>query len=449
VADGKLTPLKISRIKEPGRYGDGRRLYLGVNRSASGEITKNWIYRYHTKVPRKKDGVVRGLVREMGLGPFPAVTLAEARSGSEIVKWCRDYCDKLRSQNIDPIEARKAERAQKAVESAKAVSFKQATERYIKLNRDAWKSKKHAAQWETTLQQYVYPTLGHLPVQAIDTSLVLKALEPIWKTVPETASRVRGRIETVLAAATAREERAGDNPARWKGHLDHHLPKQSKIRKKKKQPALPYAELAAFMAALRAEEGIAARALEFMILTAARSGETRNAVWSQIDLDAKVWTCPPEIMKAGKEHRVPLCTRAIAILEEMAALREDRSGLVFPGANPQRPLADRTITAVIRRMNAKNAAAGRAKWIDPKQGNREVVPHGFRSSFRDWAGDRTNFSSDLVEFALAHALEDETEAAYRRSDMLEKRRKLMTAWSEFVSKAPADAGAVVPMRATA
>jgi integrase len=339
VADGKLTPLKISRIKEPGRYGDGRRLYLVADRSTSGEITKNWVYRYHARVARKSDGVVRGLVREMGLGPFP---LAEARGGSDIVKWSRDYCDKLRSQGIDPIEARKAERAQKAIDTAKAVTFKQAAERYIRSNRDGWKNKKHAAQWEATLEQHVYPTLGHLPVQAIDTSLVLKTLERIWKAIPETAGRVRGRIELVLAAAAARGERIRDNPAAWKGHLDQHLPRRSKIQKVENHPALPYTQLATFMAALRTEEGIAARALEFTILTAARSGETRNAIWSHIDLDAKVWTCPPEIMKAGREHRVPLCARAITILEEMAALREDESSLVFPGgADPQEPLTVR------------------------------------------------------------------------------------------------------------
>jgi integrase len=449
VAEGKLTPLKIARIKAPGRYGDGRRLYLQVCHLTSGEIARNWVYRYRANVARKRDGMVRSLTREMGLGPFPAVTLAEARSGSDIVKWSRDYCDKLRSQGIDPIEARKAERAQKAIDTAKAVSFKQAAERYIKSNRDGWKNEKHAAQWETTLEQHVYPTLGHLPVQAIDTSLVLKVLEPIWKTIPETASRVRGRIESVLAASAARGERSRDNPALWKGHLDQHLPRRSRIRKVENHPALPYAELSAFMAALRAQEGIAARALEFTILTAARSGETRNAIWSHIDLDAKVWTCPPEIMKAGREHRVPLCARAITILEEMAALREDESGLVFPGgADPQEPLTDKRVTAVIRRMSASNEAAGCPKWIDPRQG-KEIVTHGFRSTFRDWSAEQTNFPNELIEMAMAHTIPNKAEAAYRRGDLFEKRRRLMTVWAEFASKAPASNGAVVPMRATA
>jgi integrase len=442
MADGKLTPLKISRLKEPGRYIDGRGLYLQITPTEAavrdpekhrGEVNKSWLYRYHAKVPRKKDGVVRGLVREMGLGRFPAVTLADARSGSDIVKWCRDYCAKLRSQGIDPIEARKAERAQKAVEMAKTVTFKQAAERYIKANRQGWKNEKHAAQWEATLKAYAYPTFGHLPVQAIDTALLLKALEPIWETKSETACRVRGRIEAVLAAATVRGERTGDNPARWKGHLAEHLPRRSKVRKVENHPALPYAELAGFMAALRAEEGIGARALEFTILTAARSGETRKAAWSQMELPTKVWTCPPEIMKAGKEHRVPLCARAINILGEMVALREDGSELVFPGADSKKPLSDMTLTAVIRRMNEGNEAAGRPKWIDPRYG-KEIVPHGFRSTFRDWAAERTNFPNELLEMALAHTIPNKAEAAYRRGDMFERRRRLMTAWEDFASK---------------
>jgi integrase len=445
VADGKLTPLKISRIKEPGRYIDGRGLYLQVHRTTSDELTKSWLFRYHAKVARKRDGVVRGLVREMGLGPFPAVTLAEARSGSDVVKWSRDYCTKLRSQGIDPIEARKAERVQKAIESAKVVTFKEATERYIKSNCDGWRNKKHAAQWETTVKTYAYPILGQLPVQAIDTALVLKVLEPIWKTIPETASRVRGRIETVLDAARARGERSGENCARWRGHLSHHLPKRSKVRKVENRPALPYAELGAFMAALRAEEGMGARALEFAILTAARSGEVTGATWSEIDLVSKVWTVPAGRMKAGKEHRVPLSTGAIAILEEMAKFREDHQTVVFHAASSRTPLADATLSRVVRRMNEKNAAAGLPEWVDPKQG-KAAVPHGFRSTFRDWAGDRTNFPSDLVEFALAHALDDETEAAYRRSDMLERRRRMMTAWSDFTSKAPSKGAEVVAIR---
>lgn len=411
---GRLTSLGVTRIKTDGMHADGGGLYLQVKGDA-----RSWIFRYRTA----------GKLRDMGLGSLAAIGLADARRAAE-------SCRTQRAQGVDPIDARDAARAEKKVERAKVVTFAQAQERFIAGRSTGWKNAKHAKQWASTLDTYAGPVIGALPVAAVDTDMVLKILEPIWRTIPETASRVRGRIERVLDWATAHKLRAGENPARWRGHLDNFLAPKSKVRKKKRQPALPYERLPAFLVALRAEQGIGARALELAILTAARSGEVLGMRWAELDEGAKVWTIPAERMKAAREHRVPLTDPALAILAEMRdAFGAD--GLVFPGAKKGRPLSDMTLTAAIRRMNE----TAEPKWMDPKQ-NRTVVPHGFRSTFRDWVADKTNFPGDLAEMALAHALEDETEAAYRRGEMFDKRRRLMAAWAGYAtSKLTAEASA--------
>jgi integrase len=269
-----------------------------------------------------------------------------------------------------------------------------------------------------------------LPVGAIDTGLVLKVLEPIWTAKPETAGRVRGRIEAVIDWAKARDYRVGENPARWRGHLDKLLPARSKVRRVKHHPALPYDELPAFMRALRAQEGISARALEFTILTAARTNETIGATWPEINLGAKVWTIPADRMKAERDHRVPLSAAALAILKRMAEFREN--AFVFPG-DRRAGLSNMAMLEMVRGMNERRAAAGEPKWIDPHQG-KEIVPHGFRSSFRDWASERTNFPREVAEAALAHIEGDETELAYKRGDLFEKRRRLMDEWARYCAR---------------
>ncbi len=370
-------------------YPDGGGLYLQV----TGAGAKSWIYRF----------MLRGKAREMGLGPLSVVSLLEARARA-------GECRRLRHEGIDPIEAKRAARAEAALDAARALTFKDAAKACVAAHRAGWRNAKHAAQWESTLATYAEPVFGTGSVQAIDTALVMKALEPIWTAKPETASRLRGRIERVLDWAKARGFRNGENPARWRGHLDKLLPPRSKVRAVEHYAALPYDDLPNFVTTVRAQEGIAPRALEFTILTAARTGETIGATWDEINLSGKVWTIPAARMKAGKEHRVPLCNRAVAILMEMKPAGDAGEQFVFPGSRRGKPLSK--MTAVLRRM---------------KRG--DLTVHGFRSSFRDWASERTNFPREVAEAALAHAISDRVEAAYRRGDLFEKRRRLMDAWA--------------------
>jgi len=406
---GRLTALKVERAKEPGMYADGGGLYLQVTEGGA-----SWIYRY----------MLAGRAREMGLGPLALFGLSEARAKALDAR-------RLRHEGIDPIEARRAIRDQARLDAAKAVTFKQCAERYIAAHRAGWRNGKHAAQWEATLATYAEPIIGALPVQAIDTALVLKCLEPMWTTKPETAGRLRGRIENVLDWAKVRGYRAGENPARWRGHLDKLLAARGKVRKVEHHAALPYAELPGFLVALRQQEGIAARALEFAILTAARTGETIGARWSEFDLLDKTWTVPDERMKAGKPHRVPLSARVLAILEGMQPHRHagEADGYVFPGGNIGKPLSNMAFLMLLRRM-----------------GRGDLTAHGFRSSFRDWAAERTHFPSEVAEMALAHVVGSKVEAAYRRGDMFEKRRRLMDAWAEFCTTEPVERDKVVPMQ---
>jgi integrase len=393
---GKLTALEVKQANRRGYYNDGGGLYLLVGKTGG----KSWVFRF-------RDGA---RLREHGLGPLHTVGLAEAR---EKARACRH----MRLDGIDPIGARKAARGAAKLDAAKAMSFRQCAERYIAAHEAGWRNPKHAAQWPSTLQTYVYPVFGSLPVQAIDVGLVMKALEPIWNVKPETAGRVRGRIESVLDWATARGYRQGENPARWKGHLENLLPKKSKVRRVEHHAALPYAELGAFMTELHQQEGVAARALEFAILTAARTGEVLGARWSEIDFKVRLWTVPAERMKAGKEHRVPLSDAAIAVLEGMQAIRE--GDFVFPGGRARRPLSNMACLMLLRRM-----------------GRGDLTAHGFRSTFSDWCSECTNFPAEVREMALAHAVGDRVEAAYRRGDLFEKRRQIMDAWASFATSQP-------------
>lgn len=411
----KLTARTVAAIREPGRYGDGGGLWLQVSRSGS----KSWLFRY----------MHHGRARAMGLGAVDTVPLSEARAAALAAR-------KLLASGVDPVEARKAERRQARLAAAKALTFKDAAEACIDARKTGWRNAKHALQWRNSLATYAYPVLGAVPVQDIDVGLVMKVLEPLWSAKTETASRVRGRIEAVLDWATARGYREGENPARWRGHLQNLLPARTRVRKVTHHPALPYTEIADFMRALRQQEGVAARALEFLILTATRTSETIGARWSEIDLENKVWTIPATRIKAGKEHRVPLSAQAGAVLEKMRALGAGATprvppgqcGDVFPGGRPGKPLSSMALLALLARM-----------------GRGDVTAHGFRSTFRDWAAERTAFPREVAEMALAHAVGDKVEAAYRRGDLFEKRRRLMEAWAKFCD-APAAAGAVVALQ---
>jgi len=400
----------VAKAKRPGMYGDGDGLYLRV--TADG--AKNWVYRY----------MLAGRPRWMGLGSVALYGLAEARGKALDAR-------RLRHEGIDPIEARRATRAQVRLDAAKAMTFKQCAQAYIKAHRAGWRNIKHAAQWEATLATYAEPIIGALPVQAIDTALVLRVLEPIWETKPETAGRLRGRIEVILDRAKVLKQRDGENPARWRGHLDKLLPARSRVRKVEHHAALPYNELPNFLTALREQEGIAARALEFTILTATRTGEILGATWAEIDLLDKTWTIPAERMKAGKEHRISLSGRALAIVEEMQPLRHagDDSAFVFPGGKAGQPLSNMAFLMLLRRMKRNDLTA-----------------HGFRSTFRDWAAERTDFPSEVVEMALAHAVGNKVEAAYRRGDLFDKRRKVMDAWAAYCARSVPIEQKVVPLR---
>ena len=407
---GKLTALKVAREKRPGMYGDGGGLYLQVTRGG----TKSWIFRYWVVARDPATGEplrnatknkVIGKSKEMGLGSVALVSLNEARDRAI-------ECRKLREQDIDPIAARESAKRQAALERAKLLKFRDAAKAYIASHRAAWKNEKHAAQWTSTLETYVYLHIGDVPVQGVDTTLVMKVVEPVWSTKPETAGRVRGRIESILDWATARGYRQGENPARWRGHLAKLLPARSKVRKVEHHAALPYAELPAFMAELRQQEGVAARALEFTILTAARTGETIGARGQEINAKERLWNVPADRMKAKKEHRVPLSDRALGIVKSMGG--NSKQDYVFPGGRTGKPLSNMAMLKLLERM-----------------GRDDLTVHGFRSTFRDWAAERSDFPNEIVKMALAHVVDDKTEAAYRRGDLFEKRRHLMEAWSEY------------------
>jgi integrase len=405
---GRLTALKVEKAKQPGMYPDGGGLYLRV----TPEGTKQWVLRY--MLDRRPHW--------MGLGPLSLYSLQEARTKAQEAR-------KLRHEGIDPIEARRAERARKRLEEAKVITFKQCAEAYVTAHRAGWRNGKHAAQWGATLRAYAYPHIGPLPVQSVDTDLVLKVLEPIWTKKPDTANRVRGRIESILDFAKVRAYRDGENPARWRGHIDKLLAAPSKIRQVEHHAALPYAELAEFLTRLRKQEGVAPRALEFAILTGARTGEVLGARWNEIDLLDKTWTVPAARMKAHREHRVPLSARALAILGEMQATRQDDAdeAFVFPGRKSKTPLSNMAFLMLLRRM-----------------GRGDLTAHGFRATFKTWASERTSFQNEIVEASLAHVIGDKVEQAYLRGDLFEKRCRLMHAWARFSEQAKS-ASKIIPI----
>jgi integrase len=402
----RLSAKAVTHARKPGYYADGGGLYLQVSESG----TKSWIFRY----------ALAGRAREMGLGPEHTVGLAEARQ--------RAVANRLMLvDGIDPIEARNARRAGDALNAARSITFSECATAYIKAHRSGWRNAKHAGQWVTTLEEYAAPVIGTLSVQAVDTPLVMKILEPIWQDKTQTANRLRGRIESVLDWAKAREYRTGDNPARWRGHLDQLLPKPRKVAKVEHLAALPYAQVGEFMELLRAQEGMAARALELLILTAARTGEILRAKWEEIDLNAALWTIPKARMKSHREHRVPLSPPAVKLLQDLEAKRQ--SDYVFPG----------------RKIGAALPVTAMLAFLLKRMGRDDLTVHGFRSTFRDWTSERTNYPREVCEMALAHAVSDQTEAAYRRGDLFEKRRRLMAEWAKHceTKKQP---GKVLPLQ---
>jgi integrase len=420
---GKLKAVQVAREKRPGLYGDGGGLYLQVTKRAS----KSWIFRYWIAerdpltgraVRDPTTNKVKGRAREMGLGSVITVSLVEARDRAL-------ECRKLREREIDPIDAREAARQQAALDRAKSLKFKDAAAAYIAAHRVVWKNEKHAAQWSSTLVNYAYPIIGDMALHLIDTAMVVRVIEPMWSTKPETAARLRGRIESVLDWATVRGYRQGENPARWRGHLDKLLPARSKVRKVEHHAALPYIEVPAFLAKLREQEGVAARALEFTILTAARTNETIGAGQREIDWQNKVWIVPGDRMKGGKEHRVPLSARARTVVKEIDGADAGQTSFLFPGARAESPQSNMAMLKVLERM-----------------GRKDLTVHGFRSTFRDWAAERTNFPKEVVEMALAHVIDNKTEAAYRRGDLFEKRRRLMDIWAEYCRGEPKTASVI-------
>lgn len=396
----KLNAIKIKKLKSAGRYGDGRGLWLHIGPSGG----KSWVFRF----------MLAGKSREMGLGTLDALTLADARDAARAAR-------KLVASGLDPIESRRAEAA---VRTDTSIPFEDAAEQYITSHQASWKNEKHRDQWRSTLKTYAYPVFGKTMVSAIDTALVLKVIQPIWNEKPETASRIRQRIERILDWSKVRGFRSGENPARWKGHLDQLLPMTSKIRRVRHHPAMPHAELPEFMQELREQEFISARALEFTILNASRTGEAIGAQWSEFNFATKIWTIPGERMKAGREHRVPLCDRSLEIL---AALPRE-SEFVFPGAKPKQPLSNMAMAELLKGMK------------------HEFTVHGFRSTFRDWADERTNYPREIIEASLAHVNKNKTEAAYKRGDSLEKRRRLMREWENFCAMPVQKSEPIVQMR---
>jgi integrase len=425
MAAEKLKALEIKALKVPGRYSDGKGLYFMVDPSGR---TARWVFRFS----------LNKRVTEMGLGGYPDVSLAAAR----------EKAGELRSMvkaGVDPVAEKRETRAAIRADEARASkpTFGDVADDYIKAKGSEWRSEKHRDQWIMTLTKLAAP-IRALPVDEITVEHILAMLQPIWEQTPETASRLRGRVAKVIDAASAKGLFPADrkNPAVWQGHLEHWLPKRSKLSKSH-HAALPYDDAPAFMARLREMPGVSARALEFLILTAARTNEIVGARWSEIDAGERLWTVPAVRMKLGKIHRVPLCKEAEAILKQLKEIAVD--DWVFPSATKGTPISTAAMTAVLRRMALEDADARGEDTHDvvPASGRKstkkkrkyfkpDITVHGFRSTFRDWAGDKTDFQRETCEAALAHAIGDETEEAYRRGDALAKRRKLMEAWAAYL-----------------
>lgn len=409
----KLTALSVASLKKPGLYGDGDGLFLQVTVGKKGAVRKSWVVRFRIPGPegkvRNRRGEEIAKTFEMGLGPANHVSLQTAREEAAKAK-------ALAAQCINPILHRDQERQKRAEAVAKAVTFSEAAERFLPAHEPSWRNDKHRDQWRTTLATYVEPVFGKVDVAAVTVDHVLKVIEPIWQTKTETASRVRSRIERILDWAKARGLRSTENPARWRGHLEFTLPRQGDLKKVKHHAALPYVEMPTFMKRLRARDGIGARALEFTILTAARTGETVGARWREIDLEKRVWLIPAERMKAKRAHRVPLTSAALAVLKPLRLDRGD-DDFVFPGLDMKKALSTATM--------AKTLATLRD----------DCTVHGFRSSFREWVSESTTFDGPTAEAALAHVVGDKVEAAYRRGDLFGKRREMMEAWAQYCAAA--------------
>lgn len=419
-----LSALAVSKLaKQDGMHAVG--LVPGLCLFVRG-ASRLWVLRYSH----------HGIRREMSIGNFADTTLEQARAIALELR------TKLKS-GIDPLAERLADRQAEAVARAKLMTFDECAKAYIEAHRAGWANPKHAQQWGNTLATYATPHFGALPVSEVDTGLVLACLEPIWTSKTETASRLRGRIEQILDWAAVRGYRQGENPARWRGHLDKLLAKKSKVLNRQNQPALPYQQIGAFLAELREVEGFGARALELAILCASRSNEVRGAAWSEFDLKARTWVIPADRMKAKREHRVPLSDAAAKLLESLPRLAG--TDLVFPGYGGA-AMSDATLNATIGRMHKRKTEVDGIGWIEPSTG-RQIVQHGFRSTFRDWAAERTAYPRELAEMALAHAAKGTVEAAYFRSDLFDKRRRLMDEWAAYCAKPEAPGDNVVELRA--
>lgn len=406
----ELTAIEVARLTDkPGLHFVGS--VPGLALQVSGAQGASWVLR----------AVVGSKRRDIGLGGYPGVTLAIARDLARVAR------EKIR-QGIDPVVERQANRQRLIAAQVALMPFSEAAEKYIAAHEAGWKSPKSAAQWQSSLAMYAFPILGQMGVADIETPHILRVLEPIWTTKTETASRVRGRIESILDWATVRGLRAGANPARWRGHLEHLLAARADVQKIEHHAALPFTDIGAFMVELRKREGISARALEFAVLTACRSGEVRGATWSEIDLENAVWEIPVERMKAKRAHRVPLSAAALELLNALPRIAG--SDLVF-SSSKSTPLSDMSLTGVLKRM-----------------GRRDITAHGFRSTFRDWAGESTAFDRQTIEHALAHQLPDKAEASYARGSQFEKRRRLMGDWSRYCATVAA-VGSVAPIRGKA
>ena len=407
-----LSATFVKKSTRPGKYPDGGNLYLQVSesfrRDGSTVKTKSWAFRYSRF----------GKDTWLGLGPYPDVTLKAAREGALALR-------RKKHAGIDPLTDKQSRQRAIRTEHENMLSFGDCAAQYVDSQAAGWSNSKHVAQWRSTLTNIAGPVIGHLPVDQVDTALVLRILEPIWTKKTETANRLRGRIESVLDWSCVRGYRKGNNPARWRGHLDKLLPRPTRVAKVKHHPALPYAETGAFMAALRHDEGIAARALEFSILTASRTAEVIQSEWSEFDLDAKTWIVPAERMKADREHRVPLSRAAIKVLQSVEGHSKK---YVFPGHKRNSHLSNGGMLTVLKRLDRS-----------------DITVHGFRSTFRDWCAESTNYPSDVAEMALAHTLRDKTEAAYRRGDLFEKRRHLMDDWAKYCDNVLTEA-TVTPIR---
>ena len=410
MARGKLTDRVVKQVREPGVYidGDGLRLKVQASQGEGGRVRKNWVLRY----------TLGGKTREVGLGSADITSLAEAREKAAELR-------KQAKAGADPLAEREQSKRQKAAEAARVMTFKAAAEAYIAAHETIWKNPKHRQQWRNTLEAYAYPVIGAVAVADVDQAMVMAILDPIWRDKTETASRLRGRLEAVLDWATVRGHRKGENPARWRGHLQKALPARAKAQKVKHHAAIPFEAMPAFWQALQERVGAGADCLAFAVLTLPRSGEARGATWAEIDMAEAVWTIPGARMKGGKAHRIPLSDEAMVILEKRRKMAGDPGAedWVFPSdLREGAALSDATLTALMRRM-----------------GYAETV-HGFRSTFRTWADERTAYSFEVKEAALAHAVGDAVVRAYARGDLFDRRRRLMDDWGRFVTTPTAEAG---------